>query len=75
VDRLQQIQERLTPLKAALLNHPIYREIDRLDSLRLFMEHHIFAVWDFMSLLKAMQRLWDGICDVVRRNKNPATQF
>jgi hypothetical protein len=56
VDRLQQIQERLTPLKATLLNHPIYQEIDRLDSLRLFMDHHIFAVWDFMSLLKAMQR-------------------
>jgi hypothetical protein len=56
VDRLQQIGERLQPLRAALLKHPIYREIDRLDSLRLFMEHHVFAVWDFMSLLKALQR-------------------
>ena len=56
MNRLQRIQERLTPLKAALLNHPIYQEIDRLDSLRLFMEHHVFAVWDFMSLLKALQR-------------------
>jgi Protein of unknown function (DUF3050) len=56
VHRLQHIQERLTPLKAALLNHPIYQEIDRLDSLRRFMEHHAFAVWDFMSLLKALQR-------------------
>jgi len=56
VNRVQQIQERLTPLKAGLLSHPIYQEIDRLDSLRLFMEHHAFAVWDFMSLLKALQR-------------------
>jgi Protein of unknown function (DUF3050) len=56
VHRLQHIQESLTPLKAALLNHPIYQEIDRLDSLRRFMEHHAFAVWDFMSLLKALQR-------------------
>jgi hypothetical protein len=56
LDRLQHLQERLTPFKAALLNHPIYREIDRLDSLRLFMQHHVFAVWDFMSLLKALQR-------------------
>ncbi len=56
MNRLQHIQGRLSPLKAALLNHPIYQEIDRLDSLRLFMEHHAFAVWDFMSLLKALQR-------------------
>jgi Protein of unknown function (DUF3050) len=55
VNRIQQIQARLTPLKAALLNHPIYQKIDRLDSLRQFMEHHVFAVWDFMSLLKALQ--------------------
>src|SRR5216683_2167675 len=56
LDRHQHLKERLTPFKAALLNHPIYQEIDRLDSLRLFMEHHAFAVWDFMSLLKALQR-------------------
>jgi hypothetical protein len=56
VIRLQRIQERLTQLKAALLNHPIYREIDRLEALQLFMEHHAFAVWDFMSLLKALQQ-------------------
>jgi hypothetical protein len=56
VDRLQAIHERLAPQKAALLSHPIYQEIDRLGSLRLFMEHHVFAVWDFMSLLKTLQR-------------------
>jgi len=56
VERLQAIQARLTPLRTALLDHPIYREIDRLDSLYLFMEHHVFAVWDFMSLLKSLQR-------------------
>src|SRR5258708_7841233 len=56
LNRLQQINKRLTPLRAELLDHPIYQEFDRLDSLRRFMEHHIFAVWDFMSLLKALQR-------------------
>jgi hypothetical protein len=56
VNRLQRIHECLTPLKAALLNHPLYQEIDRLASLRLFMGFHAFAVWDFMSLLKALQR-------------------
>jgi len=56
VDPILRTTTRLTPLKAALLNHPIYQEIDRLHSLRLFMEHHVFAVRDFMSLLKALQR-------------------
>ena len=54
--RLEQIRVRLAPHRTALLNHPVYREIDRLDGLRQFMEHHVFAVWDFMSLLKALQR-------------------
>jgi hypothetical protein len=39
-----------------LVEHPLYALIDRADRLRLFMEHHVFAVWDFQSLLKAMQQ-------------------
>ncbi len=53
--RLERLRVRLTPLKNDLLDHPIYREISSLGALRLFMEHHVFAVWDFMSLLKALQ--------------------
>ncbi|HEV8002471.1 MAG TPA: DUF3050 domain-containing protein [Planctomycetaceae bacterium] len=54
---LEQLQQRLAPLKVALLNHPVYHEIDCLESLHVFMEHHVFAVWDFMSLLKSLQRM------------------
>src|SRR5271170_3417334 len=53
--RLERLRRRLTPLKNALLDHALYREINSLGALRLFMEHHVFAVWDFMSLLKALQ--------------------
>ncbi len=53
--RLERLRVRLTPLKNALVDHAIYREINSLEALRLFMEHHVFAVWDFMSLLKALQ--------------------
>ena len=35
--RLQHINKGLTPLRSKLLNHPIYLEFDRMDSLRLFV--------------------------------------
>jgi hypothetical protein len=53
--RLERLRGRLRPLRNALLDHAVYREIKGLGALRLFMEHHVFAVWDFMSLLKALQ--------------------
>jgi hypothetical protein len=56
VPPLENLKERLAPLRAALLEHPIYREIDCLRSLHIFLENHVFAVWDFMSLLKELQR-------------------
>ena len=40
----------------ALFNHKIYSSIKNMDHLHIFMENHIFAVWDFMSILKTLQR-------------------
>jgi hypothetical protein len=52
----ERLTEDVEPLRARLLAHPVYRMIDSLTNLRIFMEHHVFAVWDFMSLLKSLQR-------------------
>lgn len=54
--RMETIRERLAPHRRALLEHRLYSQIERLASLHVFMEHHVFAVWDFMSLLKALQQ-------------------
>ena len=53
---LDQIQSAIAPLRKSLLEHRLYRHIAGPAALRTFMEHHVFAVWDFMSLLKALQQ-------------------
>lgn len=40
----------------ALFSHKIYNSINNIDDLHIFMENHIFAVWDFMSILKTLQK-------------------
>lgn len=46
---------RLAKVQKALFNHPIYSSIKTRDQMSLFMSRHVFAVWDFMTLLKSLQ--------------------
>ncbi len=52
----QNLQEVLAPKRAQVVDHPLHGRLATLDDVHLFMEHHVFAVWDFMSLLKSLQR-------------------
>lgn len=61
VERIGAIRNRIAPFREALFNHRLYRSIGELEHLRLFMQDHVFAVWDFMSLLKTLQRELCGV--------------
>ena len=60
---LLRIKTLLAPQREKLLNHPIYEHIKTPIHVRKFMTQHVFAVWDFMSLLKSLQHRFCG-CEV-----------
>jgi hypothetical protein len=54
-EQLSKLTAHLKPLYQTLTTHPIYKTFHTMKDLHIFMEAHVFAVWDFMSLLKALQ--------------------
>jgi hypothetical protein len=54
--KLSQIIDVISPLVEAILRHKILTAITSIEKFRRFTEIHVYAVWDFMCLLKALQR-------------------
>ncbi|WP_258136292.1 DUF3050 domain-containing protein [Mucilaginibacter phenanthrenivorans] len=54
--QIEKLQQAIEPLRQQIINHKVYGLITSIDDLAVFMNHHIYAVWDFMSLLKALQQ-------------------
>ncbi len=55
-DPLARLFEATSGPRQGLVMHPVYARLSELGALRTFMRSHVFAVWDFMSLLKTLQR-------------------
>jgi len=56
IEPFTRLQARLQAPRQRLMAHPVYAAVREVADLHVFLRHHVFAVWDFMSLLKALQR-------------------
>ena len=52
---VEDIRKAIAPYQDELLSHSLYKKLKAPSDLKIFMQHHVFAVWDFMSLLKSLQ--------------------
>ena len=51
------LNSNLTKYREEIVNHALYKKLDSVEDIAVMMEYHVYAVWDFMSLLKALQSL------------------
>lgn len=54
-NEMQRLEDSLQESRQQLSAHPLYKQLNGTEALREFTRWHVFAVWDFMSLLKSLQ--------------------
>ena len=72
---IQSINNNIQSQKDVLLNHPLYSQIKTIEDLQCFLEIHVYAVWDFMSLLKALQQKLTCTITPWVASANPETRY
>lgn len=72
---IQSINRSIETQKSALLQHSLYEKVETVEDLRCFLESHVYAVWDFMSLLKALQSKLTCTTTPWVASKNPETRY
>lgn len=70
-----QLKQQIEPERIKLLSHPVYTQINDLAGLQKFTGIHVFAVWDFMSLLKSLQNCLTSVSVPWMPVGSPATRY
>jgi hypothetical protein len=55
-NHIERLKAEVEPIRQQIVAHLLYNHITTVEHLHTFMQHHVYAVWDFMSLLKSLQR-------------------
>lgn len=72
---IQIINQSIENQKQQLLQHSLYEKVKTIEDLHCFLENHIYAVWDFMSLLKALQNKLTCTSTPWLPTGNPQTRY
>jgi hypothetical protein len=72
---IETINKSIQTQKTALLQHTLYQKVQTIEDLQCFVENHVYAVWDFMSLLKALQSKLTCTTTPWVASKNPETRY
>lgn len=72
---IQHIHKSIETQKNTLLQHSLYNKVKTIEDLRTFLECHVYAVWDFMSLLKALQARLTCTTTPWFATTNPETRY
>ena len=72
---IETINKSILPQKELLLHHSLYNKVQTIEDLHCFLENHVYAVWDFMSLLKALQSKLTCTTTPWFATTNPQTRY
>lgn len=72
---IQHINNSIEAQKSVLLQHSLYNKVKTIEDLHTFLESHVYAVWDFMSLLKALQSRLTCTTTPWFASQNPETRY
>ncbi len=55
--KIIEINKKIQPYRDEVVNHDLYKKLKSIEDIACLMQSHVYAVWDFMSLLKALQSI------------------